>query len=139
MKYDIKAIIQRMKDVSGSKKNADLARYLGTRQSTFAGWVENNRVPYDQCFQIYEKTGVTVEYLITGKSPTNDPTELIDKKNFCDLFEDIYRRMWAGGYTQPTEKTTAQNLRVQAEQFYAEMTNPVTIPSVNEKKEGKAI
>ena len=55
------------------KTKAQLARYLGTKDSTVGGWINAGRVPYsDVVMPICEFTGVSVDWLLSGEDAPDD-------------------------------------------------------------------
>lgn len=54
------------------KSQADLARFLGTKQSTITGWVKEGRVPSsDVVLPICEFAGISPTWLLTGEESGN--------------------------------------------------------------------
>ncbi|UAA40140.1 helix-turn-helix domain-containing protein [Paraneptunicella aestuarii] len=66
-----KDIIERMMSVCGASIDAELASYLGVSSSQVIAWKNAKNPPFKACFQMYLKTGVTMEWLITGNNPAN--------------------------------------------------------------------
>lgn len=132
MRYDIRQIIQRMKEATGSKNNSKLAEFLGTRPSIFAGWVERDRVPYDQCFQIYEETGVTVEYLITGEHPdigaarakfADVPKIQVPEDIFVDEYAETYTLGIEMSILAPGTQYDTESLQFLGKKMYRKLAN----------------
>lgn len=71
------------------KTRADLARHLGTQQSTVAGWVNAGRIPSsDAIVPICEFTGVSPLWLLTGVEP--QPIDLpADQRELLSLYAQL--------------------------------------------------
>ncbi len=65
---DINSIIDRMKQVTNSRTDAELIKYLGLKSNnSVSTWKTRNRIPYPECDQISQKENVDIGYLLTGK------------------------------------------------------------------------
>jgi transcriptional regulator with XRE-family HTH domain len=73
---------------TSGKSQADLARFLNTRQSTVTGWVREGRVPSaDSIVPICEFTGVSFEWLLTGKGDISD--ESVQERELLNAFRAL--------------------------------------------------
>lgn len=65
---DIELIIDRMRQVTNSKTDAQLAKYLELKSnSAISTWKARNRIPYPECHNISQRENVDLGWLITGK------------------------------------------------------------------------
>jgi len=72
------------------KNRADLARHLGTQQSTIAGWCKDGKVPSsDRIIPICEFTGVTPEWLLTGNPSCADDNKSEQEEKLLEMFSDL--------------------------------------------------
>lgn len=63
----VQAIVERMKEVVGVKRDVELAEAIGASRSTPAVWKMRDRVPYAECAVIAEKFGVSLDWLVFGR------------------------------------------------------------------------
>ena len=67
-KTDINSIIDRMKQITNCRTDAELASYLGLKSnSAISTWKARNRIPYAECDRISQKENIDIGYLLTGK------------------------------------------------------------------------
>lgn len=62
-------VIARMCDALQAESDSDLARSLGTRPSTISSWRLRESVPYAECVKLSKRTGLSIDWLITGETP----------------------------------------------------------------------
>ena len=66
----IDEIIERMKSVTNTGSDVELAKYLGlSRSNAISGWKSRNSKPYAYCENISSEKGVTIDWLLTGREP----------------------------------------------------------------------
>lgn len=70
----VEAIFARMYLTCGVKNDYQLAKYLGVRASSVKGWKIAKNPPFKACYDIFLRTGVTMEWLITGQMPEQQHT-----------------------------------------------------------------
>lgn len=68
---DNKAIIARLREACGVRRDADLADYLGVTSSTLASWKKNVGPPFDACYEVSNRTGVCIKWLLNGDEPSS--------------------------------------------------------------------
>lgn len=71
--YDVDGIFTRMRTACDAQNESQLAKFLGVQSSTIVAWKNAKYPPYRACYELYEKTGYTVEWLINGKDPERFP------------------------------------------------------------------
>lgn len=65
---EIELIIDRMRQVTNSKTDAQLAKYLELKSnSAISTWKARNRIPYPECHNISQRENIDFGWLITGK------------------------------------------------------------------------
>lgn len=147
--YDINRIIQRMMDATGCDNEYQLSKYLKTGNSTIAGWKNRNKVPTDQCFQIYEKTGCSMEWLITGKLPTagqnipdksGHPTINISEEGFIYEYAETYSLGIEMSILGPGTHYDKESLQFLAKKMYRKLSSSneyfATHSEVEKRKKG---
>ena len=71
--YDVEGIFNRMREACDAQNESQLAKFLGVQSSTIVAWKNAKFPPYRACYELYEKTGYTVEWLINGQDPQKFP------------------------------------------------------------------
>ena len=66
MTVDTKAIVGRLCEAWQVKKYKDLAAKLSVGESTVSSWVNNSRIPFNECINTVSKRGCTLDWLIFG-------------------------------------------------------------------------
>ncbi len=75
---DNRAIIARLRKACGVKQDADLADYLSVTTSAVSTWKKNVGPPFDACYEVSNRTGVCIKWLLSGiesssvQVPAND-------------------------------------------------------------------
>ena len=93
--YDVEGVLQRMREACNAQNESQLARFLGIQSSTIVAWRTAKKPPYWACFELYEKTGYTVEWMVTGEAPRKFPKADENKTfnlpidEFIESFEGI--------------------------------------------------
>lgn len=72
-KDEVEAIFQRMHKACGVSNDYQLSKYLDVQPSSVKGWKIAKHPPYKACYEIFERTGHTVEWLVSGKHPVDKP------------------------------------------------------------------
>lgn len=65
----VEAIFERMYLTCGVKNDYQLAKYLGVKASSVKGWKIAKNPPFKACYDIFMRTGTTMEWLVTGQTP----------------------------------------------------------------------
>lgn len=86
----VDAIFERMYATCGVVNDYQLAKYLGVKASSVKGWKIAKHPPFKACYEIFTRTGVTIEWLITGQTPSL-PVNEIDTINHVAEREAVYR------------------------------------------------
>jgi predicted transcriptional regulator len=85
-------VMDRMKLVTKSNSNAELARNLGISPSTIGTWVSRQSFPYERCVQISIKHNVSLDWLVTGK-------EIIQKAQSTLTKDELKNSLMEGLFT----------------------------------------
>lgn len=72
-KIDVEAVIDRLKKVLDARSDTALAKALGTTPQTLSSWKSRGSVPYALCVEVSDKHGVSLDWLIRGKSNYESP------------------------------------------------------------------
>ncbi|MCY7296772.1 helix-turn-helix domain-containing protein [Alteromonas sp. a30] len=138
--YDVDGIFTRMREACSAQNESQLAKFLGVQSSTIVAWKNAKFPPYRACYELYEKTGVTVEWLINGKDPQKFPEK--PKVNVFNLPLDDF----IDGYFEALKNTSHlgaisidQNadyalIEHAATIFYNSMNNDINLARQSDKK-----
>lgn len=77
-------IISRMKSVIDTDMDKDVAAYFGIKQASVHNWRKRGTIPYDQCVEMSQKTGVSLDWLILG-SGSDEPIKKVSGAPVVDL------------------------------------------------------
>ncbi|UAA37389.1 helix-turn-helix domain-containing protein [Paraneptunicella aestuarii] len=100
------AIVARMRQACKVKNDARMAKFLGTTTSAISAWKTAAGLPFKGCYDVYMKTGVSIEWLLTGKvsktdagDPVSPPVSepLVTEREFLEKFKDM---LWIGERTK---------------------------------------
>lgn len=143
-KDEVEAIFQRMYSACGVNNDYQLSQYFDVTASSVKGWKIAKNPPYKACYEIYERTGHTVEWLISGKHPaqvkvTDASTNNKDIKPInvpMEHFVDAYFRSVCLavnlGYIHCEKANDMEELKRFGKQFYREL-NDEQIIALSEK------
>lgn len=147
---NISHIIQRMRDAVGCENDTQLARFLGTGNSTVIGWKNRNKVPADQCVLISSKTGVSLDWLIFGKGDKKsgsgsvtgfDNQLVVSEGEFVDEYAETYTLGIEMSILAPGAQYDTESLQFLGKKMYRKLANssiPIT-PKVNESGEKQKV
>lgn len=141
MEFDIKAIFQRMYLACGVENDNQLSKFLGVKPSTIQGWKIAKTPPFKACYEIYQRTGFTVEWLVDGGHPANvgdlsDATSNQSIMKAINLPEDsfaraFYEEVMSGirlDFLSANEHSVAENIKRLGRQLYRELNDEPIIP-----------
>lgn len=63
------AILTRLHEALGTKNNYQLCKELKFSSGAIDGWIRRNSTPYEACFRTFQKTGYSMEWMLTGVEP----------------------------------------------------------------------
>ncbi|MCY7296770.1 helix-turn-helix domain-containing protein [Alteromonas sp. a30] len=92
----VEAIIQRMYQVCQVNCEAQLARFLNIQSANICSWKTAKNLPLKACYEVHQKTGCNLEWLIDGHASTFDVTNL-DTDAFLNAF---YRAIQVGAHIE---------------------------------------
>lgn len=120
--YDVEGIFTRMKEACNAQNESQLAKFLGVQSSTIVAWKNAKYPPYRACYELFEKTGFTVEWLINGIAPSKFPEK--PKVNVFNLpLEDF-----VDGYYEALKNTSHLGaITIDPNADYALIENAATI------------
>jgi len=64
---EIRAIVDRMKQVINASSYEELARFLGISKASISKWIERNKIPEKNIYKFINSTNVNKDWLLTGK------------------------------------------------------------------------
>lgn len=138
--FDVNAIFQRMHIACGVKNDYQLSKFLDVKASTVKGWKDAKHPPYKACYEIYEKTGITVEWLLSGKPCPVTPVAPVKEQEAIlecalpefDSFASMYMKSiesgLISGFIQLKPNTTQDEIVIMARQLYTELAKDELIP-----------
>ncbi len=59
-------IIDRLRFITESKNDAQLAKHLGVAQTTLSAWKTRGVIPYDACVKVAKEKGISLDVIIFG-------------------------------------------------------------------------
>lgn len=59
-------ILLRIKDITGKKKNKEIAILLKTTETTFGKWVSRGKIPYEQILNLCIENDYDIKYIFYG-------------------------------------------------------------------------
>jgi len=65
--YDVKELINRLKDTANLKTNVELAGALNISYNTLNTWIKRGKLPQDVIIEFAKKFDISLDYLIFGK------------------------------------------------------------------------
>lgn len=144
--FDVPAIFQRMHIACGVKNDYQLSKFLDVKASTVKGWKDAKHPPYKACYEIFEKTGVTVEWLLTGKAShcLVEQPQITTAEKWAELIPDF--ESFSGKYLKSIEaglianfirlesRTTQDEIKIMARQLYTDLVQDELIPKGRNRK-----
>ncbi len=91
-----RAIVVRLRQACNVKNDADLARYLGTTTSAVSTWKTALNPPFKACFDVYNKSGVSLEWLLTGKAPNASNSSTLPQANMPVITQEMFVEKFLG-------------------------------------------
>jgi len=67
MKYELEAIISRMKSAIGAANDYQLSNALNMSSGVVANWRKAKNPPWEACYEIHKQTNCGLEWLIDGE------------------------------------------------------------------------
>lgn len=67
----LSAILHRMKDLTGARTDAELAKALSISPQTLSSWKIRGSIPYALCMELAQKHGVSLDWLLLGDGQQN--------------------------------------------------------------------
>lgn len=129
--FDVDAVFQRMHTACDVKNDYQLSKYLNVKASTVKGWKDAKYPPFKACYEIFERTGVTVEWLLSGLEQDVSVVGYTGVPN-VEQFIEMYQKSIEGGlisnFIKLGPNTTQDEIEIMARQLYAEMIHDEIIP-----------
>lgn len=149
MDFDIMAIFQRMYRACKVENDNQLSKFFNVKPSTIQGWKVAKTPPLKACYEIYQRTGVTVEWLIDGKDPRvgkvsefHAPSQLrainMDEDAFAKAFQDEVLSGIRLDFFSANDMTTMANIERLGRHLYRELNNEPLMQKKGSKEMGYA-
>lgn len=74
MLYEIKTLIQKMKDLSNCSSNIALAKHLGVSYNTLNTWIKRGKIPQEILLSFCIRNNCSLDYLLLEKEDNKHPT-----------------------------------------------------------------
>lgn len=136
--YDVESIFKRMRYASDAENDSQLAKFLNVKSSAIVAWKTAKHPPYRACFEIFQETGFTVEWLITGDQPIQSPVVggAKDEKSinmsldrFLETFEVAILNGLRMQMFQATEGSTVEDIRRLGTLYYHTVNKDIQLPN----------
>lgn len=145
--FNVEAIFERMHLACKVKNDFQLSKYLNVKPSTVKGWKDAKHPPFKACFEIYDRTGVTVEWLLTGKVPgqvvevsvagnadvVDELHSLPEEALFVQKYLQSIELGLLSGFIELKPDTTQDEVSIMAQQLYAMLNANGLIPKGRDK------
>tara|TARA_R110001583_G_scaffold192772_1_gene359744 strand:+ start:1520 stop:1936 length:417 start_codon:yes stop_codon:yes gene_type:complete len=132
---ELELILERLRLVTEQKSNRAMCIYLGFNGSASGSWIRTGGVPYKACLIAAQKTGYTMEWIVTGKGPQKHgdapPPEIDEVKMQNDFLETVNSAIEMG-ILNPTKDATPEALIMLARMMYRKTTGSQTIPEITD-------
>ncbi len=145
--FDIRAIFQRMYVASGVENDNQLSKFLKVKPSTIQGWKIAKTPPFKACYEIYHRTGFTVEWLVDGAHPKVSMGEVgaanraftqkvinLPEDSFANAFHEEVMSGIRLDFLMANEHSVAENIKRLGRQLYRELNDEPIIPQKSDKE-----
>lgn len=139
MDFDIKAIFERMYLACKVENDNQLSKFFNVKPSTIQGWKVAKTPPLKACYEIYQRTGVTVEWLVEGEEPNvSRVAELgvlssfkainMSEEAFSKAFQEEVLSGIRLDFFSANELTTTANIERLGRHLFRELNNEPLVP-----------
>lgn len=142
--YDVESIFERMRYACSASNDSQLAKFLGVKSSAIVAWKTAKHPPYRACYEIFQATGFTVEWLITGEHPVQSPVvggvQQGDKQinmsleRFLDSFQEIILNGLRMQVFSASETVTIEDIRRLGTLYYNTLNSEINLPLGNSRR-----
>lgn len=110
MEFDIRAIFERMKIAAHCENDFQLSKFMNRSSGTISGWKNGSQPPWNGLWEIRLRTGVTMDWLLTGEEKEQIQLEeksklASDYKTFQHSVKETLSLGFTLGYIAKTSKT----------------------------------
>ncbi|MCY7294188.1 helix-turn-helix domain-containing protein [Alteromonas sp. a30] len=145
MDFDIVAIFKRMYRACGVENDNQLSKFFNVKPSTIQGWKVAKTPPLKACYEIYQRTGVTVEWLVDGTEPKTEKVADIQfgsRARAINMDEDAFARAFQEevlsgirlDFFSANEMTTMANIERLGRHLFRELNNEPLIQKKVDKE-----
>jgi len=142
MDFDIRAIFERMYSACKVENDNQLSKFFNVKPSTIQGWKVAKTPPLKACYEIYQRTGVTVEWLVEGIEPSvaqvadigtapNFKAINMSEEAFAKAFQEEVLSGIRLDFFSANELTTVANIERLGRHLFRELNNEPLVPSKN--------
>ena len=84
-------IVERIRNACKQPSDKALALFLGTTPSVISAWQHSKKPPYHGCYLASQKTGITMEWFISGSVQTGSVLSDLTIEQCCDAFKMVLK------------------------------------------------
>jgi phage repressor protein C with HTH and peptisase S24 domain len=77
----VREILDRISSIVGRQGDANLAEELGVQRTTVSSWKSRGKIPYEECWQVAQKSGVSMDWLLSGTGPRHREQNMVASEN----------------------------------------------------------
>lgn len=74
-------VLGRISSVLGCHGDANIAEELGVQRTTVSSWKSRDKIPYEECWQVAQKTGISMDWLLSGTGQKERNQNLVASKS----------------------------------------------------------
>jgi hypothetical protein len=131
---ELVTILERLRTILGAKSDRAICLELGIPANSGGNWRMNNTIPYKACLLAAQKTGYTMEWILTGEGPQKHGQEVVKTIDETKLTEDFIEVVAQGfnlKFMKMTDDTTEETMGYLAKMLYTKTTGQISIPKAN--------
>lgn len=74
-------VLDRISSILGCQGDANIAEELGVQRTTVSSWKSRDKIPYEECWQVAQRTGISMDWLLSGIGPREREQNLVASKS----------------------------------------------------------
>lgn len=136
MNLDLNGILERLRHAFDVDNNYQLSNQLQISPSTINGWVNRNQIPFQACYSAYERTGISMEWLITGQGAmrANGIQPDVSQDKLIEDFAFVLKEGEDLGLLLMAEDTTREVAELLGRMLYRRYTGNKVLPKATDIK-----
>lgn len=128
---ELDLILGRLMAVTGQKNLSSMCTFIGFRPNAYGDWKKRDTIPFKACLAAAQKTGYTMEWILTGEGAQKhgDPVPFsVDEKKLVKDFKDVIVSGIEDEVLNTGKRWNAETLELLTMRFYKRFTGFVSIP-----------